>query len=1097
MLEPVRTDAAPSARLTRALLAGCFFVSGGAGLVYEVLWSRHLHLLFGSTTESVAVVLATFMAGLGLGAHLLGGVVDRSRSPMRLYGLLEAGVGLYAFATGPLIALARAAYAACAHHLPPGSQLATIVKLILAAVVLLPPATLMGGTLPALARATSESGERARRQVGLLYALNTLGAVFGTLLTGFVLVETLGLATSMQLTAIVNLGVGLLVIARSRRIPEAAPATEPAATGSDGALSTAALKYAFAGLSVAGATTMLYEVVFTRVLGLVFGVSSYAFTIVLAVFLAGLALGALAAHALARRRAPRPWDFALSQLALGLLAVATAAAVPSVPRLVMIARQVPELGFWAVLEVKAAIAVALLLPLAFAAGLGTPLLLAALAGDLARLGRRVGDAYMVNTAGTIAGSLATGFVLVARLGTQGSLRAAALANLALGAAGALALPSRNRRSRALALGLAALGAIGAIGSARWPIATFLLSDTHAHPRVSTTRLAFETKLSSGPRELDFFAEGREGTVAVVAAREARSLLVNGHPDASDREDMATQLMLGFVPLAALRRPEDVLVIGFGSGVTAATALRVPEVRAVDVVELERAVLDAAPWFHHVNRAAERDPRLRAIHDDARSFVAATDRAYDAIVSEPSNPWRAGVATLFTAEFYASARARLKPGGVFAQWVQLYALGDGTLKMILHTLAESFPELQVWWLDPGNVVVLGSTEPLALDPARIARLLAGPLGADVERYAHVARPDELYARFLLDGAGVRRFVGEQGALAANTDDQPFLEFEAPRGLFEADGQNNLRLLAAKLAGAATAPLPSLPPLLAGGDAPAPDLLWAGVAWMYQAAERPLDARAAAERALLHRPGPFVLARLADVALLGGDLNRADALVAAAARASPANADAAAAPYLATVTARLRIKEHRAAEALAACDAAGGLDGKLGVERLTVLAGVGRAEEAYAQAARSLSNARLGSEVESQEVGAIYDALLGLARGGGDPQRIAKIIEDHPGDGFPAYPRERTLAFLSGYAKRPAEALAHARAALAVGAFDAEMLEVAARALVELGRADEARALEEKLKWLAPSSLRERVPSPLLEGRAPPAPPAPVEEPPSQP
>src|SRR5262245_9735204 len=282
---------APSPRATRLLLAVCFFVSGGAGLVYEVLWSRHLQVLFGSTTESVAAVLAVFMTGLGLGGHLLGRVADRTRSPMRLYGVLEIGVGLFAVVTPALLGLARVVWSAIAPHVEPTGASGMAVKLLLAALVLVPPATLMGGTLPALVRATAESGDTARAQVGLLYALNTLGAVLGTLGTGFVLVEVLGLSSSMRVTAVVNIGIGALVVARARRHGSMPRMAETGDAASHRARPLAALRalaattngrYALCGLFLSGALTMLCEVVFTRVLGLVFGVSSYAFTMVLA-----------------------------------------------------------------------------------------------------------------------------------------------------------------------------------------------------------------------------------------------------------------------------------------------------------------------------------------------------------------------------------------------------------------------------------------------------------------------------------------------------------------------------------------------------------------------------------------------------------------------------------------------------------------------------------------------------------------------------------------------------------------------------------------------------------------------------------------------
>jgi spermidine synthase len=317
--------------------------------------------------------------------------------------------------------------------------------------------------------------------------------------------------------------------------------------------------YATLGLFVSGATTMLFEIVFVRVLGLVFGVSSYAFSLVLAVFLLGLALGSLLATRLARRRAPRLLDFAAAEVGTALAAAALLAALPLVPRLILYARQIPEAGFVAITLFKGAVATVFLLPLALVAGLAVPFLLGALAGELKSLGRVVGDAYLVNTAGTVVGSLATGFVLIPALGTEGSLRLAIGVCLATGAAG-LVLLSAGRRERLLWGAGATAAAILAVLLPAWPKAIFLRSDALL-ARVFTTKAELEARLANSPHELLFFREGRNGTVAVTQAARGRSLLVGAHPDASDSQDMSTQVFLGVIPLAIHPKPEDVLVAG--------------------------------------------------------------------------------------------------------------------------------------------------------------------------------------------------------------------------------------------------------------------------------------------------------------------------------------------------------------------------------------------------------------------------------------------------------------------------------------------------------------------------------------------------------
>lgn len=846
---------------TRAFLGTCFFVSGGTGLAYEVLWSRHLSLFFGSTTEAVSVVLGVFMLGLGVGGHLIGPGIDRSGSPVRLYGLLEIGIGVWALLTPFLLQAVTGTWAALAGRLEPGLVTATLLKALLSAVVLLPPAMAMGGTFPALVRAVSETRERAPGTVGVLYALNILGAVFGSLLAGFVLPELFGERSSMLLTGLVNVLLGTLVLAAARGIAPLEASSVSAKAGHLASLrnlgASAGGRFVLAGLVVSGVTTMVVEIVFVRILGLVFGVSSYSFTLVLAVFLAGLGLGALAAGLLSRSRRPEASDFALVQAGVAVLTALALAATPLVPRLVAWVRQWPDLSFGEVLLAKAVLATAFLLPLAVVAGLGVPVLIGALADDVTRLGRLVGDAYLVNTAGTVAGSLLTGFVFVPAFGTEGSLRIA----FALSAAAALWGLHSLEASRWRKLGGTAVlvAVLPILLYSRWPASLFLVSDTGAATPPKASRLELEAYLAASPREVLFLREGRNGTVGVAQTGEARALFVGAHPDASDGADMSTQQLVSVVALAAHPAPAEVLVVGYGSGVSVEAALRTPGVRHVDGVEIEKAVLEASPFFHHVNRKAEQDPRARYVLEDARGYLAGTRRSWDVIVSEPSNPWRAGVASLFTTDFYRSAKTRLRPGGIFAQWLQLYATDEYCVKMVLRSLASSFAQVQVWWLDGGNVVVLAADEPIRLFRERMDGLLDGPFREDRIRYARIGTSPEFFARFLLDTAATRAFVGE-GPI--HTDDRPLLEFEAPRAVFRSSGEEGVRLLSAKLSSGSL-----FPPL--NGPPPPEEALWAGLSEMLRSVGRAGDAETAARRAMSLGDGVLGRIRLATLRMAARD------------------------------------------------------------------------------------------------------------------------------------------------------------------------------------------------------------------------------------
>ena len=1056
------------ARSTRTLLTACFLVTGGTGLVYEVLWSRHLQLLFGSTTEAVSVVLGVFMTGLGLGAHLLGPRVDASPSPLRAYGLLEIGVGAYALLTGPLLALVRLAFAALASRTEPGPGAAALVKVVLSGAVLFFPAFLMGATLPALVRALSASADGARRTLPLLYGLNTLGAVAGTLGTGLIFLEVFGLSTTMLLCALVNLGVGTFAVSRSRAdggglrdaLPRA-PAGDTSLlrdlTGSKGGL------FALAALFASGAATMGYEIVFTRVLGLVFGVSSYAFTIVLAVFLAGLALGALAAAGLATLRPPRLPDVTGAQAALACAALGALALLPAVPRLLLYLHQVPEPLFWTTLAAKAALATAFLLPLSFVAGLSLPLLIDAVTRDLASVGRAIGSAYLVNTAGALVGSLATGFLLVPTLGTEGTLRALLVFTAATALLGA-ALAGGSRTLRVLAAA-AALGAVAATPLAgRWPRGIFVTSE-YTSKRLHTSRVEIETALAGGNREFLFLREGRNSTVCATRGEGGRTLYVGAHPDASDTgTDMSTQSLLGFVPLAVHPRPENVFVVGFGSGVTADVAARFPDCRRVVIGELEKAVVDASPAFRHVNHDVTANPKVRVDYDDARSVLQATSKRYDIVISEPSNPWRAGVASLFTADFYRSARRVLKKGGVFAQWTQLYLLEPETVRMVLRTFHSVFPEVQVWWLDGADIVLLGSEEPLVWSRARVEALLEGPFADDRRRAMRLGTAPEFWSRYLLGTKEVEAFAGSG---PRHTDDRPLLEFEAPRDLYGPPGFNGERLLYAKISSRALVPPRLEPP-------PPAETVWLGIASMYDMAHESSEADAARGRARAAGSTAFSLTRDAVAALEKGDARGAESIL--------DKADAAAGADQADVArergrARGRLLALRGDfdAATRALESVNELEGPSGVELARSAAEHGDTGRAFALAGRLLSAARLEGPVGQPEVTALWEMLrLHAAR---DPGAALRLVRGSPpaSAGFAQGTRALAEAVAAEVAKLPAETAAACARAEAQGFIHMDLLGLHIRALRSLGRPSEAERLEDRLHALAPLAVTDPVPS----------------------
>ena len=777
---------------------------------------------------------------------------------------------------------------------------------------------------------------------------------------------------------------------------------------------------------------MLDEVVFTRLLSLVFGVSSYSFTLVLALCLLGLGIGGFAATARASRRPVGLGSFGRVQLASAALLGLAMAAVPLVSRALLLARQVPGLGFGPTLALKAALAAALVVPLASVAGAGMPLLLAFVAGRPGGIGTSVGRASLVNTAGTLAGSLATGFFLVTALGSQASLRLGALASLA---AGLLALAAARGSAGTGATAAAGALALGILIVPRWPDWVFLRSDTTPRAAPAATHLEFEQRLRVANRERLFFEEGRNATVAVLRGARARTLLSNGHPEASDAGDMGTEVGVAIVPLVLHPAPREVLVVGYASGVTVDAAARCPGVERVDVAELETAMFRAAERFADVNHDVLANPKVRRHPVDARSLIAAGGGPWDVVLSEPSNLWRAGVSNLFAADFYASARRALKRGGIFAQWLQLYGLRWETLRTVLATLARSFPHTEVWWLDGSDVVLLGSEAPIVASRERAEALLAGTYREDLRKYLATPEPSGFWARYLLGRADLDALVGSGATI--NTDDRPVVEFAAPRDLFQPGEDNAGRLLEEKISRKRFAP-----PV--DGTPPTRAETWAGLAGMYGMAGRPAQARAAALRAFDEAPAPALALRAARFALQGGALDDAEADLA---RARAAGADPAQA---ADVEGRLRTLQGRVEDAMSAF-ARADLDGAPGLERLTLLAIYGDEDAALDQADRLLAARARGALGPGDAARVVEDAGRSARSPEGAVRALASIERYLGHDALvPRIPVLEARAALLLRAGRPGEALAACDGAEALSALDLDLMTTRAR------RAPRARA-----------------------------------------
>ncbi len=786
-------------RAPRSLLAGvgaCFFLSGATALVYEVLWLRMLGLVFGHTVFAVTTVLTAFMAGLGLGSWVFGRIADRRTRPLRLYGLLEIGVGVLCLLVPVVLPWVEAVYRALAHSLGLSFLAFSLAQFALILILLLPPTTLMGATLPILSRVFATEAHALGRRVGFLYAINTLGAVVGTGLAGYALLPALGMQATLVLAAAVNLAVGSLIVVVDWRLAmpaptapptpaaPAAPALEPPSPG---------ITLTTVGLAVAGAASMIYEVAWVRALSLVIGSSTYAFTAMLLAFLLGLALGSALFSRLYGDRPLGPAAFGYLQLGVGVAALGILPLFDRMPDVVLRALSVSTSPAF-VLLVEVALAVAAMLVPTLLIGAGFPCAVQVAARGLERVGGDVGRLYAINTLGAIAGTVAAGFALVPMLGAEGAVKTAIVLNLLLG----LGLVLATGRTLVqwqwqwfTALTLAAVIVVGLVRVPTWDPAV-MASGAAVYAR-QYRRFAGHGGVTqaTADSQLLFYRDGLTATVSVHREGSTTFLRINGRTDASNGVDMHTQLMLGHLPMLLHPDARSVLVIGLGSGVTAGAVLAHP-VSRVDVVEIEPAVVEAAGFFQREHRNALRDRRVHVAIGDARNVLLAGDRRWDVIVSEPSDPWIGGVATLFSEEFYALARSRLTPGGVMMQGVDGASIRPDDVKMIARTFRSAFPATTVWHAHGvGDLLLMGSVEPRPLDLGRVQATWDASTGLreDFRRLGHRA-PWAFLADFLLaEPDAARLTVGAD----LNTDDLLALEFSAPRSLYRNSAATNFRMI----------------------------------------------------------------------------------------------------------------------------------------------------------------------------------------------------------------------------------------------------------------------------------------------------------------
>ena len=780
---PARGD-----RLTKTfflLIAFLFLISGATGLIYQVVWTRMFTIVFGNTTYAVSAVLTAFMAGLALGSFIFGRFVDKKRRVLLIYALLEVGIAAAALLLPAIVEASESIYVSVYRAFPESEWLLTLIKGGISFVILLVPTFLMGATLPVLSRFMVQQSRHVGSRVGLLYAVNTLGATLGCLLTGFFLIEMIGIQNTVRVAAAANLFLALVFFILDRLVapagsrpapaePRSAPAESAKTEPDEPPLSASRLRILLVAFGLAGFCSLAYEVLWFRVLVMQLKTTTYSFSVMLAAFLTGIALGSALFSVIESRIGSRLSSdrraywllFGWIEAAIGLLGLLSIALFAGLELLV---GKVAVESFTQLMIKNYLVAAAIMLIPATLMGMAFPVVCRIVSRSASTIGASVGGVYAANTVGCIFGPLATGFVLVRALGTQWAIVLVAVLNLIV--ATVILLKDRTL----LRTTLVSLVWVGA-GAGVLFIPGDLLFQYY---NVAEKSFDSEVKILYAHEGLECIT-----TVHEYPPPSRQRVISTGSVNVAGTGMTlrTTQKLQAHIPLLVHPRAKEMLQIGFGSGETSGIVTTY-DIDRLDLVDISEGVLKtSAEYFKEINRGVVDHPKFHPIIMDGANYLRVTDKKYDVIMNDATWPFLAGCNALYTRDHFEAGRKCLKPGGFMTSWFPLdMAVGD--FKILLKTFNDVFPHVQVWvgvTHRNKHCLVLGSMERAVINTPRF-----------LERFGRFAAPDLREVGLNLPAVFLSCLVMDEKAFGPkvadvplNTHDNPVLEFSSRRrtGMF---------------------------------------------------------------------------------------------------------------------------------------------------------------------------------------------------------------------------------------------------------------------------------------------------------------------------
>jgi len=773
----------------KTIIALLFVITGIAGLIYQIVWFKYLGLFLGNTTYAQMTVLAVFLGGLAFGNHLFGKRADKLKNPVFVYSLLEIFIGIYCLLYPFLSSKLGELFLSFSsqNDLLSTPLLFTSTRFVVAAFLLFLPTTAMGGTLPILSSFFVEKIENTRKEVAALYFLNSFGAVVGVVFAGFILIKEFGLNTTIYATAFLNLiaGFSALYISLGRIETEEIKTFPDKAEEKFASLiekRTVVCAIIVAGIS--GMAALLYEMVWVRLLINFFGSSTYAFSIMLMAFIGGITIGSFIVSQKALKKFNQIKLLTFLQASIALSTMIVLLFYERLPyylwKVSSLLSRSPE-SFEIFLLVEFVICFCLMfLPTLFM-GMSLPVATEIVSSSNNQVGLSVGKVFSVNTVGTVVGIVLTGLFLIPIFGIKTTFEIGIGFNL-LAALLLLVLTNQFKSLEKILFGF-----VGLI-----VFVSYLLFFQSWNEKILLSGV-FRTLSQRPPASFEeftsrfegekivFYEEGINANVAVtqsIVNPLHKRLIINGKPDASSYYDMPTQILSGEIPMMLHKNPKNVFVVGFGSGTTIGSVLMHP-VDKVVCAEISKEVISAASHFKSENRNCIEDPRFTIYNEDAITFLKLSKEKYDVIISEPSNPWIAGIGNLFSKEYFSECLSKLKPDGIMVQWLQLYEADDSIVKLVLNTFSSVFPYAQIWNGTANDLIIVGSKNKIELDyNLLVQKFNTSNVKNDFERIGILTPFTFLYTQSI----SPRGFNSIAENFPINSEAHPLLEFLAPRSFY---------------------------------------------------------------------------------------------------------------------------------------------------------------------------------------------------------------------------------------------------------------------------------------------------------------------------